>query len=183
MRGIEYNENMPRQQDPLTMDFLLLGLIGQKPTHAYDLCRQLSESEELKTLWTFRQSRLYAVLDKIEKNGLITTRIDANDSLPARKICTLTPEGTATFEAWLHSPVSHMNELRSDFLGKLYFLKDRPEEERAAVIALQKQQCTRWQEIIRKKLEEHPDADDYLHIIYSFRAEFVRSALRWMDTL
>ena len=66
---------------------------------------------------------------------------------------------------------------------KLYFLKDRPEEERAAVIALQKQQCTRWQEIIRKKLEEHPDADDYLHIIYSFRAEFVRSALRWMDTL
>lgn len=165
------------------MDFLLLGLIGQKPTHAYDLYRQLSESEELKTLWTFRQSRLYAVLDKIEKNGLISTHIDANDALPARKVCTLTEEGKATFEAWLHSPVGHMNEIRSDFLGKLYFLKDRPAPERNAVISAQKKQCTVWLGIIEKKLQNHPDQGDYLHIIYSFRREFVLSTLRWLDTL
>ena len=67
------------------MDFLLLGIIDRKPTHAYDLYKQLTSSEELKTLWTFRQSRLYAVLDKIEKNGLITTAIESDSSLPVRK--------------------------------------------------------------------------------------------------
>lgn len=174
---------MARQQDPLTMDYILLGIIGQKPTHAYDLYRQLTDSEELKTLWTFRQSRLYAVLEKIEKNGLISTHIEPGAALPARKICTLTSNGKATFEDWLHQPVSHMNEIRSDFLGKLFFLKDRPQEERAAVIRNQISNCESWLRNLEKKLEKHPDPEDYLHIVYSFRTEFIRSTIRWLLTL
>ncbi|MBQ6510221.1 MAG: PadR family transcriptional regulator [Flexilinea sp.] len=174
---------MTRQQDPLTMDYMLLGIIGQHPTHAYDLYRQLTGSEELKTLWTFRQSRLYAVLDKIERNGMITTHIDPESTLPVRKICTLTDEGKATFEAWLHSPVEHMNEIRSDFLGKLYFLKERPESERKAVVEAQVRQCEVWQQRIEKQLERNNDPKDYLHIIYSFRSEFIRSTLTWLNSL
>ena len=165
------------------MDFILLGIIEQQPTHAYDLYRQLTGSEELKTLWTFRQSRLYAVLDKIEKNGLITTAIEPGSTLPVRKICTLTPIGKSTFENWLHSPVQHMNEIRSDFLGKLYFLKDRPQQERKAVINLQITQCKIWQERIEKQLANHPDPNDYLHIIFSFRSEFIKSTLKWLQSL
>lgn len=172
---------MARQQDPLTMDFILLGLIGQQPTHAYDLYKQLTTSEELKTLWTFRQSRLYAVLDKIEKNGLITTVVDPSSSLPVRKICTLTPKGQAAFEEWLHTPVAHMNEIRSDFLAKLYFLKDRPVHEQQKVLTEQKHRCEIWLGNIEKKLAEHPGAEDYLHIVFSFRQEFIRSTLRWLE--
>lgn len=174
---------MTRQQDPLTMDFILLGMIKQKPTHAYDLYRQLTCSEELKTLWTFRQSRLYAVLDKIERNGLITATVDPESTLPVRKICALTPAGDAVFEEWLHSPVDHLNEIRSDFLGKMYFLKDRPDQERRAVIEAQIFSCRKWQESIEKKLKQHPEPDDFLHIVYSFRADFIRSALHWLESL
>lgn len=174
---------MSRTQDPLTMDFILLGIIDRQPTHAYDLYKQLTTSEELKTLWTFRQSRLYAVLDKIERSGLISTAIDSESQLPVRKICTITPLGKSAFENWLHSPAEHMNEIRSDFLGKLYFLKDRPEEELYRVLEAQKHQCEIWQRNIEKKLSEHPNEQDYLHIIYSFRAEFIRSTLRWLKTL
>ena len=174
---------MARSQDPLTMDFLLLGIIDRQPTHAYDLYKQLNASEELKTLWTFRQSRLYAVLDKIEKNGLITTTIESDSSLPVRKICSLTPEGKAVFEEWLHSPVSHMNEIRSDFLGKLYFLKDRPEAEFQQVVDAQRQRCQTWLESIERQLAQHPDKGDYLGMIYSFRAESIRATLQWLDTL
>ena len=174
---------MARQQDPLTMDFLLLGIIDRKPTHAYDLYKQVTSSEELKTLWTFRQSRLYAVLDKIERAGLICTEVEPGDSLPVRKICTITPIGKATFEDWLHSPAKHMNEIRSDFLGKLYFLNARPEEEKEQLISAQTKLCEHWLANIEKKLAEHPEKGDYLRIVYSFRAEFIRSTLRWMNTL
>ncbi len=182
-RKVDYNENMARQQDPLTMDFVLLGIIQQKPTHAYDLYRKLTGSEELKALWTFRQSRLYAVLDKIERNGLITTSVDPTSTLPVRKICTLTPEGEAVFEQWLHSPVNHINEIRSDFLGKMYFLKDRPKIERTAVIEAQIYSCRKMQENIEKKLRQHPESDDFLHIVYSFRSIFIRSTLDWLEAL
>lgn len=174
---------MARQQDPLTMDFLMLGIIDQKPTHAYDLYKRLTTDEELKTLWTFKQSRLYAVLEKIERNGLITTSIDPESTLPVRKICTLTPDGKATFETWLHAPVEHMNEIRSDFLGKLYFLKDRPKPELRQVLDIQHYRCEAWLAFVEEKLREHPDPDDYLHMIYSFRAEFIRSTLCWMETI
>lgn len=174
---------MTRPQNPLTMDFLLLGIIDRRPTHAYDLYKQLTSSEELKALWTFRQSRLYAVLDKIESNGLITTTIDPESSLPVRKICSLTKKGKKVYEEWLHSPVDHMNEVRSDFLGKLYFLQDRPEEERRQVIDTQKRRCSAWLISIEKKLEEHPDPKDYLHLVYSFRSEFIRMVLKWMETI
>lgn len=174
---------MTRQQDPLTMDFILLGIIGQKPTHAYDLFKQLTGSDELRTLWTFRQSRLYAVLDKIEKNGLITTAIDPQSTLPVRKICTLTPTGRSTFEEWLHAPVKHANEIRSDFLAKLYFLKDRPADEQERVLREQKRCCETWLRNIEKELSEHQDPRDYLHLIYSFRAESIRSNLRWIDSI
>ena len=72
---------------------------------------------------------------------------------------------------------------RSDFLGKLYFLKDRPEEEKQQVIEAQKSRCEKWLSNIEKKLAEHPDSADYLHIIYSFRAEFIRTTLRWLETI
>ena len=174
---------MTRQQDPLTMDFILLGIIGQKPTHAYDLYRQLTASEELKTVWTFRQSRLYAVLDKIEKNGLITTHIDPDSGLPVRKICTLTLAGESTFEDWLHRPVDHLNEVRSDFLGKLYFLKDRPRDERQKVIDDQLRCCEKWLASIEKKLAQHPNPEDYLNMVYRFRKESILSVTRWLGTL
>ena len=150
---------------------------------SYDLYRQLTDSEELKTVWTFRQSRLYAVLDKIEKNGLITTHIDNETSLPVRKICTLTEEGKRTFEVWLHSPVSHIKEIRSDFLGKLYFLNQRPRSERDQVITDQVRCCKDWQKTAEQKLTQHPDPDEYLHMVYSFRIEFIRSSIRWLETL
>lgn len=174
---------MTRPQDPLTMEYVLLGIIDRKPTHAYDLYKQLTSEEELKTLWTFRQSRLYAVLDKIERARLITTSIDPESTLPVRKICTLTPAGKATFENWLHSPVDHMNEIRSDFLGKLYFLKDRPPEEKQQVLNAQKSRCNTWLGSISKKLGQHPDPEDFLHIVYSFRAAFIRSTLQWLETI
>lgn len=165
------------------MDFILLGLIGQQPTHAYELYRRLTASEDLKTVWTFRQSRLYAVLDKIEKNGLITTHIDNETSLPVRKICTLTPEGEQTFEVWLHSPVRHIYEIRSDFLGKLYFLNQRPKTERDPVIREQIRCCGEWLMTAEKKLRQYPDPGEYLHMVYTFRIEFIRSSIRWLETL
>ena len=174
---------MTRQQDPLTMDFILLGIIGQHPTHAYDLYKQVTSSEELKTIWTFRQSRLYAVLDKIEKNGLISTHIDAESSLPARKICTLTFEGKATFESWLHRPVEHINEIRSDFLGKLYFMKDRPPEERQKLIDDQLRCCEKWLSTAEKNLGQHPDPEDYLNTVYRFRRESIDAVIRWLKSL
>ena len=54
---------------------------------------------------------------------------------------------------------------------------------RKAVIEAQIRQCEIWQERIGKQLSLHDDPYDYLHIIYSFRSEFIKSTLTWLNSL
>ena len=54
---------------------------------------------------------------------------------------------------------------------------------RKAFIEAQIRQCEIWQERIEKQLALHNDASDYLHIIFSFRSEFIKSALNWLRSL
>ena len=114
---------MSRKQDPLSVEFLLLGIIRKQPIHAYDLDKMLKEKEELSVVWRFNQSQLYAILDKLEKNNLIQSEITQGSAFPFRKIYTLTQEGEDAFQAWKVRPVEKTRELRWVFWVKLFFLK------------------------------------------------------------
>ena len=48
----------------------LLGFVRQQPSHGYDIYRQLMQSPELRLIWRVKQSRLYALLARLEEAGL-----------------------------------------------------------------------------------------------------------------
>jgi DNA-binding PadR family transcriptional regulator len=56
------NEYMPRQQAPLSLEFILLGFLEQKPIHGYDLYKQISSFDAISLVWSVKQSQLYALL-------------------------------------------------------------------------------------------------------------------------
>lgn len=167
---------MSRKQDPFTVEFLLMGVIAKKPIHAYDLNKVLLSDPELKVIWRFNQSQLYAVLDKIERNKLIQSEISSGSAFPFRKVFTLTDYGRQRFEEWLKTPVVHASEMRSDFMAKLYFLKDRPSEEYQAVLQAQIESCNEWVEHLKGLGAQ----TDYLRMVYDFR---IRSCLAMADWL
>jgi PadR family transcriptional regulator, regulatory protein AphA len=52
----------PRQSSPLSLEFILLGFLLEKPVHGYDLYRDISKINDLSEVWHIKQSQLYAPL-------------------------------------------------------------------------------------------------------------------------
>jgi DNA-binding PadR family transcriptional regulator len=73
------------------LESLVLGVLGSGPMHGYGIVRQIKgESALLKV----GESQLYPVLRRLEERSLITGSWEIQDGRPARKVYTLTEEGT-----------------------------------------------------------------------------------------
>ena len=112
---------MPHQKNPLTVEHALLGLLRLRPMHGYELHQLLSTAGGLGQVWRLKQGLLYALLKRLEQEGLITVQRVEQDEAPARRMLAITPAGEAAFERWLHRPVASGRDLRIEFLSKLYF--------------------------------------------------------------
>lgn len=56
--------------------------------------------------WSPASSQIYAELRRLEKSGLVTSKIAAQDDLRNKRLFTITPVGTAAITDWVqHSPV------------------------------------------------------------------------------
>lgn len=172
---------MSRKQDPLSVEYILLGIIKKKPIHAYDLAKILSTQEELRIIWHFNQSQLYAILDKIEKNGLIQSKIISGDAFPFKKVYSLTDRGNDMFQQWKLEPVQQPRMLRSDFLAKLYFLKDEPQSQFSSVIEKQIAICEKWLLDYQKRKEMISSESLYPKIVFDFRIKSLEAMISWLQ--
>lgn len=172
---------MPRAPLPYSTEYLLLGLIRMNPTHPYDLHKHLIEDDDLRLVWRFNQSQLYATLDKLEKAGYIFATIQEGTTYPIRKIYTITDSGCDLFDAWLQTPVSNTRNLRRDFLMKLYFLLQMPVASYREIIEAQLTVCRRWQKSVEANASELADDALYQHAVLGFRNRNIRACIDWLE--
>jgi PadR family transcriptional regulator AphA len=158
----------------------LLGFLVEQPMHGYEICQRLSQAAELGLVWHLKQSRLYALLTRLEERGYIDCTLEPQDSRPPRKVYTLTPEGQAALDTWLQSPVTHGRDFRLEFLAKLYFTQREGEAMLCALFEAQRSLCQRW-------LEQQQAALDALEqgtfewLVYRFRLGQVQAIVQWLD--
>lgn len=115
------NNNFPeRVRNPA--EYAVLGALEKGPAHGYDLYHYLSAS--LGAIWILGLSQVYALLSRLEQEGLITHQRHAQEKRPDRKIFTITSNGKKTFKDWVRRPVPHVRDLRLEFLCKLHFARE-----------------------------------------------------------
>jgi DNA-binding PadR family transcriptional regulator len=101
-------------------EYALLGFLAVEPAHGYDLHQRLIA--DLGQVWHASQSQTYAILARLETQGLICSTVVRQARLPARRLLELTPAGRAQFDAWLAAPTgASMRAIRVDFITRLYF--------------------------------------------------------------
>jgi PadR family transcriptional regulator, regulatory protein AphA len=170
----------PRQSSPLSLEFILLGFLLEKPVHGYDLYRDISKINDLSEVWHIKQSQLYALLEKLEAAGLVSSTHVTTESFIARREYKATPEGKSTFQVWIALPVEHPREMRQEFLGKLYFARQAGTDKALALVTAQRQNCLEWQSMLEKLLAS-TEPHEFSKIVDSFRLHQVQSMLRWLE--
>jgi DNA-binding PadR family transcriptional regulator len=168
----------PLLQSPLTVEHALLGFVRFEPLHGYEIYRRLTATPELRLVWRVKQSRLYALLSRLEAEGLIQATLQPQDRRPSRKVYSLTPEGESAFRRWLSQPVGLPREMRLEFMLKLYFAQEEPE---AAALLIQRQQavCARWLET-----QESGDSSHlYARAVRRYRRGHIEAIRDWLAWL
>jgi len=76
----------------------LLLLLGQRPSHGYELIQRLNEAD-------FKSGEadaatVYRNLRRMDKDGMINSHWEVGESGPGRRLYKLTPQGGASLKVW-----------------------------------------------------------------------------------
>jgi len=172
---------MTKSQTPLSLEHILLGFLCQEPTHGYDLYKKINDFEGISLVWHIKQSLLYALLDKLEKDGLVTSnRIPGNGNL-VRKEYQVTPFGRQSFLTWATTPVSHGREMHQEFLAKLYFARKSGALVCLELIEEQKVGCTEWLSSLHNNWVKTTNEQDFKEMIFQYRIFQTQAMIEWLD--
>lgn len=171
----------PRQQAPLSTEYILLGLVAQGPVHGYDLHKQLATLDGLSAIWHVKQSQLYALLDKLEVMGFLQSVSTPGVASALRKQYHLTENGRQAFDTWLVSPVQHGREMRQGFLARLYFARISGVSAVRQLIDAQYRTCLGWQYDIQSELDALSDPASFQRVVNLFRMNQINAMLNWLD--
>jgi DNA-binding PadR family transcriptional regulator len=171
----------PRQSANLSLEHVLLALISQKEMHGYELYQAVCAVQGVSQVWNIKQSMLYALLDKLERGGLLVSRQESGEAYPPRKTFRLTEAGGASLREWIVTPVRRARDLRQEFLAKLIIARRFGAGQALVLIANQEQACRAW----LADLREHVPPGDADHIdarlVHSFRVNRVEGVLGWLQ--
>lgn len=172
----------PMRQSPLAIEHALLGFLRQSPMHGYEIHQRLSDPAGLGAVWRIKQSYLYALLTRLENEGLIVIAgLEAQDFRPPRKVFTLTPAGERAFLDWVQSPVSHGRDVRLNFLVKLFFARHEGSEAAVRLIERQRIACQNWLGDQEEAADELAETEEYQWLVTQFRIGQLQAMLDWLD--
>ncbi len=171
----------PRRQLPLSLEYILLGFLDQAPIHGYDLHKKVAGLEGVALVWRVKRSQLYALLEKLEADGLLTSTFVPGEAHLLRRQYQITSVGRQTFYAWRTSPVSHSRDMRQEFLAKLYFAQKAGIEIGLELIDEQRTACLEWLADCQVSYARTGAEQQYERMVFQFRISQIEAMLAWLD--
>jgi len=109
----------------------ILGLLSWKPASGYDLKRIISDSNVF--YWSGNNNQIYKSLIELQHEGLVAYQVQFQESLPAKKIYSITGQGlSALHQSLLEAP--EVPELHKNFLIQLAWAEMLSDEEILALL-------------------------------------------------
>lgn len=170
----------PKRRTELSIELALLGFLYDQPLHGYEIYQRLGEAQALGLVWHLKQPHLYALLGKLEADGLIAAEVQPQEGRPPKRLLHLTPAGREAFTRWIATPVAHGRDLRIEFLAKLFWAQQRNPLIARHLIDAQRSQCHAWlAELIAS--DDQAETNPYVRLVHEFRRTQIEAMLRWLD--
>ena len=162
----------------MAVENALLGLLRREPRHGYELAREFAPDTPLGEVVHLEMSMLYALLKKLERDGLVRSATQMQGSRPPRKVFELTEAGNDALDRWLAEPVERTRDLRLEFLLKLYIARDADPELARTLIAGQYDICARHVTSLQVQIDTEPDS--FRRLVLEMRMAQNVALLEWL---
>ena len=160
-------------------EYPVLGTLSLGAAHGYDVFRFLNDN--LHDICHFGRSQTYAVLTRLQHEGLVSHEKVEQENLPAKKVFQLTPIGREIFNSWMQAPVAHIRDLRVEFLVKLFFAGLTASGVREKLLTEQLKVCRRKTD---RLMELRRGARDSIETqALEYRIAVVRATVEWLKGL
>lgn len=167
--------------ETLTPDFVILGLLAIQPSHGYELIDCFAAPDQLGRVWHMSTSQIYAVLKRLERLDWISGTQQLSENAPPRISYTLTGEGHAQFERWLHDPQPSpsVRHVRVEFLSRVFIARalNLPT---AAIVQNQAAACAAKLEALIR-LRDHDASPGIEYVALEFEIAQLNTILDWID--
>ncbi len=158
---------------------ILLGSLYDKSLSGYDLKKLFSLSFAFFSGLSY--GSIYPALKKLERDGLITMKLEIQENAPNRKVYTITEKGKQSFLNSLNSPFG-LERYKDALLMRMFFFEHLSKQERldAAGNYLEQVKSVAGQlEAVR--LEVEANADRYQLLCYEFGLRAFKDLIRNID--
>lgn len=116
----------------MSYKFLVLGLLADHPMSGYDIKKHVKTT--LGTVTTASYGTLYPTLHRLLAEGCVEMQEIPQRGRPSKKVYFLTEQGRDELVAWLSQPAA-ADQVRREFLLKLYLARHLGEQELRAIVA------------------------------------------------
>ena len=154
----------------------LLGILMTGPKYGYELHGCVST--QMNQFWDLSMSQIYALLKRMENDGMVVSQEESQERRPAKKVFTLTPGGKERFLRWVYSPVEHVRDMRIEFMAKLFFVRELRLTQGLTLIDKQIDFLEEKLRVI--KSSKHNITDEFQTLLYSFKVSQTTAALYWL---
>ncbi len=139
----------------MTIQYAILGLLSWKPLSGYDLKKIISNTEVF--YWSGNNNQIYKSLIQLYQDGMVSQQVQQQESLPAKKIYSITEKGRAELRNWVLS-TAEIPEFRSTFLIQLAWADQLTDEEFDSLLANYEEEISIHLKMQQEKAKRKPEA-------------------------
>ena len=173
----------------MSLRHIMLGLL-REPHSGYDIKKVFEQS--LRNFWRAELSQIYPMLQKMDDEGLLTSKQGSSDIGPTRRVYKRTAKGRRELASWLSQGPTVGTE-RIGYLAQVYFLSELKDD--VAVMEfmqelrdymadwLDKLTCVEntWKSNDPRYPDKLPDEEFYPQLTLRMGMTKVRANLQWCD--
>ena len=167
-------------QPPMSLpEWLVLAVLSQQPMHGFAVAQLTAHDGELGRVWQVPKAVIYRAIGRLLDAGLVTPEGIQPGLGPQRTVYTATPQGREAARRWLHTPVQHVRDIRSQLLLKLALL-DRAGDDPADLLSRQREVL----EPIAKAIDaRRAECGGFDAILLAWRRATAKAALDFLDAI
>lgn len=173
------NVSRANEQQLLLGEWACLGIIYPAPTHGFAIAARLKPDGPVGRVWSISRPLTYRCVEQLTNRGYIHA-VGEEPGIAGgnRTILAATRSGRAQLRKWLHTPVAHLRDVRSELLLKL-IIADLCNIDISSMLEQQHRLIEQRASAIATKVDDSAAPD----VVELWRIESSQAALRFLERL